>query len=90
MSRYACGTGQWSRCRAARRSRSPERREWLLRCARSGGSLDQALKAGLRPAKNLVDILFGAQLFTQVFGIAFVGQGKLIPQVVKAVVDRRG
>jgi hypothetical protein len=41
-------------------------------------------------AEDFVDVLLGAELCVEVFRVAFVGQGQLIPQVVEAVVDRRG
>ena len=52
------------------------------------GEFGPGVEGGLGAAENLVDVLCRTQLAGEVFGVAFIGEGELVFEVVEAVVAR--
>ncbi len=55
----------------------------------SAGKLDQSLKIAWARRKISFDILVVRSFEPRLSGVAFVGERKLVPQVIEAVVDGR-
>ena len=64
--------------------------EQIFGCAVTGLPFAPCIKCPLRISENFVDRTAGIELFVNIIGVSFISQGKLIFQVIEAVIDRRG
>ena len=64
--------------------------EQIFGCAVARLPLAPCIKCPLRISENFVNRTAGIEFFVNIIGVSFVSQGKLIFQVIEAVVDRRG
>ena len=64
--------------------------EQIFGCAVARLPLAPCIKCPLRIFENFVNRTAGIELFVNIIGVSFVSQGKLIFQVIEAVIDRRG
>ena len=64
--------------------------EKIVRCPLLHTELAPRIERLLRLPENLVNGFFRVELAVDLCRIALIGQGKLIAQIIKAVIDRRG